>query len=283
MISDIEIRQVARKEEVEPVIVERDYALGWVIAGCFQQGIGRGLWIFKGGTCLKKCYFPDYPFSEDLDFTLTARLSLEDIGRTLAGAARWAEEVSGIRFTERPIRQEVIFQGTSRETHNFRLYYRGPHRQVGEQSVIKVDLTFNEQILLPTVERPLDHPYSDQNSQGAITIPSYSLEEVLAEKVRAVSGQRRFAISRDVFDIVELIRRGGSIVRASGILKKKCAIKGVDVESISAKTLAERKEPFRQDWESNLSRLLPRRFRLPFEESWERALDGLESLKQALD
>jgi len=24
--------------------------------------------IFKGGTCLKKCYFPDYRFSEDLDF-----------------------------------------------------------------------------------------------------------------------------------------------------------------------------------------------------------------------
>jgi predicted nucleotidyltransferase component of viral defense system len=26
--------------------------------------------IFKGGTCLKKCYFEDYRFSEDLDFTL---------------------------------------------------------------------------------------------------------------------------------------------------------------------------------------------------------------------
>jgi len=28
-------------------------------------------WAFKGGTCLKKCYFETYRFSEDLDFTLT--------------------------------------------------------------------------------------------------------------------------------------------------------------------------------------------------------------------
>ena len=27
--------------------------------------------LFKGGTCLKKCYFETYRFSEDLDFTVT--------------------------------------------------------------------------------------------------------------------------------------------------------------------------------------------------------------------
>ena len=29
-------------------------------------------WVFKGGTCLKKCFFETYRFSEDLDFTLTS-------------------------------------------------------------------------------------------------------------------------------------------------------------------------------------------------------------------
>jgi hypothetical protein len=27
-------------------------------------------WVFKGGTCLKKCYIETYRFSEDLDFTV---------------------------------------------------------------------------------------------------------------------------------------------------------------------------------------------------------------------
>ncbi len=32
---------------------------------------------FKGGTALKKCYFADYRFSEDLDFTLTEETAFE--------------------------------------------------------------------------------------------------------------------------------------------------------------------------------------------------------------
>ncbi|MBW6474015.1 MAG: nucleotidyl transferase AbiEii/AbiGii toxin family protein [Anaerolineaceae bacterium] len=31
--------------------------------------------VFKGGTCLRKCYFPDYRFSENLDFTAIRHLS----------------------------------------------------------------------------------------------------------------------------------------------------------------------------------------------------------------
>lgn len=278
MIPDSEIRRRAQSDGVEPVIVERDYVLGWVLAGCFGSGLGRGSWVFKGGTCLKKCYFKDYRFSEDLDFTLTGPVTPTDVEGTLQGAARWAEEASGIRLTDRPIRHEVISEGTRQETYRFWLYYRGPHRQVGDQSAIKVDLTFNEEILLPPVERPLIHPYSDQDSQGTVKILSYSLEEVLAEKARAMSGQRRFAISRDPFDIDQIVKRGADALRASGILRKKCAAKGVDIETISAEMLSGRKEAFRRDWETNLSHLLPLGLRVSFEESWEGALKGMESM-----
>ena len=42
-------------------------------AGCWRASAPEALresWLFKGGTCLKKC-FETYRFSEDLDFTLT--------------------------------------------------------------------------------------------------------------------------------------------------------------------------------------------------------------------
>jgi predicted nucleotidyltransferase component of viral defense system len=35
--------------------------------------------VFKGGTALKRCYFGDYRFSEDLDFTLAGDLSFKSI------------------------------------------------------------------------------------------------------------------------------------------------------------------------------------------------------------
>jgi uncharacterized protein len=39
----------------------------------------RPVLAFKGGTALKGCYFADYRFSEDLDFTLREALPFEEI------------------------------------------------------------------------------------------------------------------------------------------------------------------------------------------------------------
>jgi predicted nucleotidyltransferase component of viral defense system len=50
-----------------PEIVEKDYVLGWLLAGFAAHGIAARSWVFKGGTCLKKCFFETYRFSEDLD------------------------------------------------------------------------------------------------------------------------------------------------------------------------------------------------------------------------
>ncbi|WP_394346518.1 nucleotidyl transferase AbiEii/AbiGii toxin family protein [Sphingobacterium psychroaquaticum] len=35
----------------------------------FSNKTCRDFLFFKGGTCLSKCYFPNYRFSENLDFT----------------------------------------------------------------------------------------------------------------------------------------------------------------------------------------------------------------------
>jgi predicted nucleotidyltransferase component of viral defense system len=39
------------------------------IDAIFSVSACRDSLVFKGGTCLRKCYFHDYRFSEDLDFT----------------------------------------------------------------------------------------------------------------------------------------------------------------------------------------------------------------------
>jgi len=63
--------EFAREFGLSVQVIEKDYALGWLLAGIAAHSeIGRS-WVFKGGTCLKKCYFETYRFSEDLDFTLT--------------------------------------------------------------------------------------------------------------------------------------------------------------------------------------------------------------------
>jgi predicted nucleotidyltransferase component of viral defense system len=67
----------------------------------------------------------------------------------------------------------------------------------------------------------LIHPYSDAEDLGPVELTSYALEEILAEKVRAVAGQRRFAISRDLYDIYRLVQAGVSVTNVTSLLPAK--------------------------------------------------------------
>src|SRR5690606_12502527 len=70
MIPKQEIIDAATRYGLLPNVVEKDYILGWLLAGISNHDAFRETWVFKGGTCLKKCFFETYRFSEDLDFTL---------------------------------------------------------------------------------------------------------------------------------------------------------------------------------------------------------------------
>ena len=70
MISRADILARAREWQLTPEVVEKDYVLGWLLAGIAQHAATAHNWVFKGGTCLKKCVMETYRFSEDLDFTL---------------------------------------------------------------------------------------------------------------------------------------------------------------------------------------------------------------------
>lgn len=77
VIDRAEILRLANEFGLEPRIVEKDYILGWVLAGIYRDPLLSGTWVFKGGTCLKKCFFETYRFSEDLDFTVTDATQLD--------------------------------------------------------------------------------------------------------------------------------------------------------------------------------------------------------------
>src|SRR5258708_6984790 len=71
MILQREIAEIAAKTGVSKTTIDKDWVLGHFVDAIFSVKELKDVLIFKGGTCLKKCYFPDYRFSEDLDFTAT--------------------------------------------------------------------------------------------------------------------------------------------------------------------------------------------------------------------
>src|ERR1035437_8189179 len=69
MISQREIERLSEELDVLKDTVDKDWVLGHFMDAIYSVKKLKDALIFKGGTCLKKCYFPDYRFSEDLDFT----------------------------------------------------------------------------------------------------------------------------------------------------------------------------------------------------------------------
>ena len=100
MIDRREILDIANQTSLTPHVVEKDYVLGWLLAGIYAHEELAENWIFKGGTCLKKCFFETYRFSEDLDFTLGDESQLDEafLKRTFSEIGAWIYEQTGIEI-----------------------------------------------------------------------------------------------------------------------------------------------------------------------------------------
>lgn len=67
--SEERLRKVRLHTGVQWHVLERDYLMSWILAGVRRMPLLHDTLVFKGGTALRKCYFENYRFSEDLDFT----------------------------------------------------------------------------------------------------------------------------------------------------------------------------------------------------------------------
>src|ERR1700674_4629909 len=134
MIDKREILEAASSFSLLPNIVEKDYALGWILAGINAHEELAESWLFKGGTCLKKCYFETYRFSEDLDFTLRDGSHLEEafLRQTFAEIAQWIYDESGIELPEGTIGFEIYTNPRGKKSAQGRIGYRGPMQRQGD-------------------------------------------------------------------------------------------------------------------------------------------------------
>ena len=120
----------------------------------------------QGWDLLRKCYFPDYRFSEDLDFTATQWLDWDEFEKTIGEAFAAVQEASGINFAAREPRLRVIDDEYGRESLKFTIYWRGPHTSGGSPPGLRLDITRNEVLTFRPVSRPLFHPFSDAADLG---------------------------------------------------------------------------------------------------------------------
>jgi predicted nucleotidyltransferase component of viral defense system len=209
MIDRREIIDAATRFGLNPHVIEKDLVLGWVLAGINAHEALAESWIFKGGTCLKKCYFETYRFSEDLDFTLTdaAHIDQEFLKGAFAEIGEWIYEQTGIELPADRQDFDIFKNPRGNPSCQGKLSYRGPiSPSAGGLPRIKLDLTADEKVVLPPVRVPVFHPYSDAPEDG-IHVLAYAYEEAFGEKIRALAERTR---PRDLLSAFSKLRLAAS-------------------------------------------------------------------------
>lgn len=205
MIKKNEINKIAQDLNVRTSTIDKDWVLGHFIDAIFSIPACRDCLIFKGGTCLKKCRFPHYRFSEDLDFTSTQAdfvLTRELLDEVVALVTERTDLPLHVASLE-PLYFEDQLTGYAAHIK----FWGADHRQDQAPpdssrwtSSIKIEIILYEQMIFPPENKGVVHPYSDSLTSSAESVPCYDLKEVLAEKLRALI-QRSYTAPRDYYDI----------------------------------------------------------------------------------
>lgn len=242
MIKPGEIQQIANGIGVRDQQIEKDYILSWILFGMSRHEQLSKAIVFKGGTVLKKVYFENYRFSEDLDFTLL------DNEVPIRQIFSWFKAVFEFIKDEANIQLNLIDNNEHEDGGiNFYISYIGPLGGQGNNKKVKVDISRGEQLFFEPIMKDVFIDYSDLEEHQLLC---YSLEEILIEKMRSVMQRMQ---ARDFYDIWYLIEEQG--MDANFYIKEfesKCKIKEL-MHTDFPKKLVERLPQYKGRWRSSLS------------------------------
>lgn len=205
MILKKEIEKKALENEVSRSTIDKDWVLGHFIDAIYSTKQGREALIFKGGTCLRKCYFPDYRFSEDLDFTsINSGFVLDEellnqimvLIKLRTGMPLHLEKLTNLRHNDMSTGYSAVikFWGADHPKD------QNPPDPSRWTTSVKIEIIHYEKMIFEPIPKTVHHDYSDQLSPALKEIACYDLREVLAEKLRALI-QRSYSAPRDYYDI----------------------------------------------------------------------------------
>ncbi len=255
MITPGELQQKAYALGVRDQQIEKDYILSWLLKGIAKHDHLSKTLVFKGGTVLKKIYFDDYRFSEDLDFTLIGidksdAFTIKEISEnqiTNAQIFEWFNETFEWIREEANIPLAIIDNNEHQDGGiNFYISYVGPLGGQGNNKNVKIDISKNEQLVFEPLLKNALINYSDL---AAYQMLCYSLEEVLVEKMRSVMQRMQ---ARDFYDIWYLLEQHQMALEFYlNEFKIKCESKGLKHADFQKK-LAERIPQYRGRWQSSM-------------------------------
>jgi len=259
MLLQSEILRIAEKEGVPPDTIDKNWVLGHFLAILFEEKWARENLIFKGGTCLKKCYFEKYRFSEDLDFTLKNK-DLQITNRMLQSVCDTVTGKVGILFSK--VKVEPINWKNKQVGYKTKIKFWGANHKNNQQppaaqrwqTEFKIEIVHYEKLVNSPVNKPLLSIYSDSGLFALQTIPCYQLVEIMGEKLRALL-QRSYPAPRDYYDIWKLSQQPEVLKNWDLIVEtflQKASFKHITFNDYSDLFNIERINKMKKEWNNSL-------------------------------
>jgi uncharacterized protein len=233
------LKKTATAAGVPYETVLKDFAIGHVLSALAAEKRLAGTLVMKGGTALRKLYFANYRFSEDLDFTARDAPRGDDLEAALRSVARRARERMEAHGAFAATLDRVVLKEEhpgAQEAFVIRIRFPWQREPL---CVLKAEITTDEPILIATDARSVLHGY-EEDLPGLLLC--YSLEEIVCEKLRALlqneeRRKRRAWIRprcRDFYDLWTLLATpppgfdAGAVRRS---LPAKCEVRAVSFRS----------------------------------------------------
>jgi predicted nucleotidyltransferase component of viral defense system len=258
----------ARKNtKIELRVFEIDYLISFVLSGMMSVDALRTHLVFKGGTALRKCYFGDYRFSEDLDFSSYSGVPTKDamhdaVGEACKHAQKLLQEYGPFEVTHERAKEKAPHPFGQ---ECFIIRGKFPWQTTSPTwTRLKLEISVDEPIMRTPSNCQLIHKYEEAFD---VEVPSYCLEEILAEKLRSLlqwAGkleEKGYAKprARDYYDLHNILNHYADTLDLSdfrSLLTGKCESKKVRFDGTDSffqeKVLAEAKK----NWETSLNHLV---------------------------
>lgn len=245
MIEPKEINKVAATNRVNDRQIEKDYVLSWVLFAISKNKMLNNALVFKGGTVLKKAYFEDYRFSEDLDFTLLDEsITNEQIKTEFNKLFDFIKEEANIDLRIDDKKWIIHETGSPQFYIDYVASLQG---NMGSRD-LKIDITRGEILETEIEHRNIYRNYSDLEED--FTLQCYSLAEVLIEKMTALMGRTE---PRDLYDFWYLTEiEKLNIAEHIFSFTNKANHKKQDPKKFMEKVL-NKETAFKRDWDKKLA------------------------------
>lgn len=263
MILKKEIELKAEAQNVPKSTIDKDWVLGHFIDGLFSIPEFSSHLVFKGGTQLRKCRFPNYRFSEDLDFTST-NPKFELTNKMLFQLVQIITERTAIPLHVEALKP-LLHQNTVTGYQAIVKYWGADHSKNQAPpppdrwtTRIKIEIILYELMIFPVESRAVYHPYSDQLSRVPLMIPCYGIYEVLSGKLRALI-QRSYTAPRDFYDIWYLAKHVPDIdwKKVAAAFHQKMKFKALAFTGIEQMMNPETDKRLQAAWKNSLAHQIP--------------------------